>query len=222
MNSLEKTALVLIGFQNDYFDPRGALYPEITNAYRVSGVVRNLVTLLNMVGNHFGLVVTTPIHYSQAYEELHNPVGILAAIKEVQAFRAGTFGAETIDALKPFGSIIREVRGKRGFNAFVNTRLDSLLRRHGIDHVLLAGAVTSVCIDSTGRFASELGYKVSILADCTSGRTKFEQDFYCHNVFPLYAEVIDAADIIEGSFRSEKTEASCVDNQLPTAALAAF
>jgi nicotinamidase-related amidase len=55
--------------------------------------------------------------------------------------------------------------------------------------------VTSLCIDSTGRAAYERGYQVSILADCCSARTPFEQEFFCENVFPLYANVINGSDV---------------------------
>ena len=56
----------------------------------------------------------------------------------------------------------------------------------------MAGVVCSICIDSTGRSAFERGYKVTMLSNCISGRTVFEQKFYCENIFPLYANVIDS------------------------------
>ena len=86
--------------------------------------------------------------------------------------------------------------GKRGLNAFSNTRLDELLTERGIEHVVLAGAVTSICIDSTGRAAHERGYQVSVLSDCTASRTKMEQTFYCEQIFPLYAAVTDAKSLL--------------------------
>ncbi|MGH9426053.1 MAG: cysteine hydrolase, partial [Terriglobia bacterium] len=104
---------------------------------------------------------------------------------------------ETIPELCRFGERVREVPGKRGLNAFSNTELDNLFRQQGIKNVVLAGVVTSICVDSTGRSAYEREYKVTVLSDCTSGRTTFEQDFYCENVFPLYAEVINHAQLLE-------------------------
>ena len=88
------------------------------------------------------------------------------------------------------------VPGKRGLNAFSNTDLDDLLERKGVTHVVLAGAVTSICIDSTGRAAHERGYGVTILSDCTAGRTNYEQEFYCDNIFPLYAETLTTDDFL--------------------------
>lgn len=195
MNDLSKTALLLIGFQNDYFAEDGILHSVVEESSRVSGVLENTLALLDQRGQDFGLVVSTPIHFTPNYEELSEPVGILQTIREVGAFKAGSRGAETIDEFKPYRTLIREVPGKRGLNAFSNTDLESLLRENGIERIVLAGTVTSICIDSTGRHASDLGFKVMVLSDCTSGRTVFEQDFYCDTVFPLYSEVITSSTL---------------------------
>ncbi|RME36395.1 MAG: isochorismatase family protein, partial [Deltaproteobacteria bacterium] len=65
------------------------------------------------------------------------------------------------------------------------------------EDVVLAGVVTSICIDSAGRAAHERGYRVHILEDATAGRTQTEQDFYCREIFPLYAEVLTADGLLE-------------------------
>ena len=101
-----------------------------------------------------------------------------------------------IEELIPFRDKILEIPGKRGFNAFMRTNLNEVLRQKQITHLVLAGAVTSICIDSTGRAAHEQGYQVSMLSDCTSARTVFEQEFYFKNVFPLYADTIPAAKLL--------------------------
>jgi nicotinamidase-related amidase len=109
------------------------------------------------------------------------------------------------------GARILQVPGKRGLNAFSSTRLDEVLKDRGITEVILAGVVTSICIDSTGRAAHERGYGVTVLSDCTAGRTRFEQDFYCREVFPLYARVRTsdevAAELISGSLVPETAPA---------------
>ncbi len=193
----ERTALVLIGYQNDYFAADGVLSQVIEESSRVTGNLAHTVDLLQRLDPTRILVVATPIVFTPDYRELIEPVGILKTVKELRAFRAETKGAETIPELLRFGQRLIEVPGKRGLNAFSNTDLDILLRSRGIAHVVLAGVVTSVCVDSTGRSAYERGYKVTILSDCTSGRTSFEQDFYCEHIFPLYAEVIDHVELLK-------------------------
>ena len=193
----QHTALVLIGYQNDYFATDGVLYRVIEEASGVTGTLANTVDLLERLSATPVLIVATPISFTSDYSELTEPVGILKTVKEMGAFRAGTKGAETIPELRRLRERITEVPGKRGLNAFSNTDLENLFQQREITNVVLAGVVTSICVDSTGRSAYERGYKVAVLSDCTSSRTPFEQDFYCENVFPLYAEVIDHKQFLE-------------------------
>ena len=142
------------------------------------------------------LLISTPIVFTPDYRELSQPTGILEVIKDLGAFREGEKGAETIPEIAEYGDRIQEVPGKRGLNAFSNTELEKVLSERAIEDVVVAGVVTSICIDSTGRAAHERGYRVSILSDCTAGRSAFEQDFYCEKIFPLYAHVIGSGALL--------------------------
>lgn len=191
----ERTALLLIGFQNDYFSEHGILHSVIEESAAVSGALDNTLELLRQRGKDFDLVLSTPIIFTDTYAELDSPTGILKTIKEVGAFKKGSPGSEAIAELEPFAQLITELPGKRGLNAFSNTNLAAVLDNHRIERLVLAGAVTSVCIDSTARHAADLGYAVTVLSNCTSGRTVFEQEFYCDNIFPLYAEVVTSHEL---------------------------
>ncbi|MBE9069098.1 cysteine hydrolase family protein [Leptolyngbya cf. ectocarpi LEGE 11479] len=191
------TALLLIGFQNDYFAPDGVLHRVIEASAKTVRTVDNTAALVRRLVDTPVLLISTPICFTPNYEELVEPIGILKTIKDVGAFQAGEKGFECIQELLPFQDRILEIPGKRGFNAFVNTNLDQVLHQQNITHLVLAGAVTSICIDSTGRSAHEKGYHVSVLSDCTSARTVFEQEFYLENVFPLYGETITSSEFVE-------------------------
>jgi nicotinamidase-related amidase len=190
------TALILVGYQNDYFGKQGVLHRVVEESFRVNNVVANTANLIDNLPKSF-LIVSTPINFTSTYEELLEPVGILKNIKEAGALQAGTIGGEAIEELSPFKSRILEVPGKRGFNAFAHTDLHLRLLERNITNVVIAGTITSICIDSTGRQAHELGYRVSILSDCTAARTVFEQEFYCENIFPVYAEVITHKQLLD-------------------------
>ena len=194
---LKQTALVLIGYQNDYFAPDGILHAFIEESSSVTGTLANTVDLIEHLKDTPVLIVSTPIAFTADYNELVEPVGILQTIKEKGAFQAGSKGSETIHEIHQFGDRIIEVPGKRGLNAFSNTQLDEIFKEHGITDVIMAGVVVSICIDSTSRAAVENGYKVSVLSDCSSGRTVFEHEFYCSNIFPIYAEVIDHHQLLK-------------------------
>ncbi|MGD1863175.1 MAG: cysteine hydrolase family protein [Phormidesmis sp.] len=191
------TALLLIGFQNDYFAQDGILHGVIEASAKAVKTVENTTNLLQQLVKTPITIISTPIFFTPNYEELVEPVGILKTIKEVGAFQKGAPGSQTIEELGPYKDKILEIPGKRGFNAFINTNLAEVLKERGITNLVIAGSVTSICIDSTGRSAHEQGYKVSILSDCTSARTTFEQQFYVEDVFPLYAETPTAQDLLE-------------------------
>ena len=191
------TAILLIGFQNDYFAPDGILHNVIEASATTVKTVENTKQLLQDLVNTDVLIISTPIFFTPDYKELVEPVGILKTIKDVGAFQQDAKGSETIPELKPFDEQILEIPGKRGLNAFMNTNLNDVLKQRNITNLVLAGAVTSVCIDSTGRSAYEQGYQVVVLSDCTSARTVFEQEFYFENVFPLYAKSMSSLQLLD-------------------------
>lgn len=189
------TALILIGYQKDYFAKDGVLHKVIEAS--VEDVLANTLDLLDRLAPTPALIISTPINFTPEYAELVDPIGILKIIREVGAFRQGTSGAEAIDPFVRYGDRILEVPGKRGLNAFHSTHLKELLESRGITDVVLAGVVTSICIDSTARSAFEYGFQVSVLSDCTAGRSSYEQEFYCSEVLPLYAKVMTHGELLE-------------------------
>jgi len=190
------TALILVGYQNDYFAQDGILRGVVEEPNRVDSVLADTLAFIDAVEDTPMTIISTPIVLEPDYRALASPVGILNTIKESGAFEAGTAGADTIPELLAFGDRIMYVTGKVGFNAFSNTTLEKVLAEREIEDVLVAGMVTSLCIDSTGRAAYERGYRVTILSDCTSARTTVEQDFFCANVFPLYGGVARSSDLV--------------------------
>jgi len=191
-----ETALVMIGYQNDYFAKDGILRGVVEEPGRVDEVLDNSLSLVKELLDKGATIVSTPIVLHADYRAMASPGGILHTMKEVGAFAAGTKGAENIAELEPFGDKITYVSGKVGFNAFANTELDSLLRSRNIKNVLICGMVTSLCIDSSGRAAYERGYDVTIVSDCTSGRSATEHEFYCQSVFPLYGAARASDDLL--------------------------
>lgn len=191
------TALILVGFQNDYMASNGVLRGVNEEPSRVDTLLANTLGFINRMAATPLMIVSTPIVLEPTFRALANSEGILEMVKNSGAFKAGTAGADTIDQLLQMGDRITYVAGKSGFNAFSHTELDRALQAKNVKHVLVAGMLTSLCIDSTARAAYERGYSVTILSDCCLGRTNPEQEFFMQNVFPLYAGVLDSQQALQ-------------------------
>ena len=193
----DNTALILIGYQNDYFAEDGILSSVIEESANTNKCLANTLKVLDFAKDNNLLSISTPIIFTEGYKELVQPAGILKTIKDVQAFKKGEKGSKVIPEILNYGNAILEIPGKRGLNAFSNTDLNNILNENAIKNIVMLGVVSSVCIDSTARSAFEHGYNVTIISDCTAGRTTFEQDYYCENIFPIYANVIDHNDFLK-------------------------
>ena len=193
----DQTALILIGYQNDYFAEDGSLHSIIREEVETTQMLQHTLKVLNALEDTSVTIIHTPILFSADYSELPNPVGLMAQIRELGAFRRGTRGAETIGEIAEFGERILTVVGKTGFNAFGGTDLVQLLEKRNINDVVLLGVVTSVCVDSTGRAAAEYGYNVTVLSDCHAGRSKAEREFYSNDIYPLYSRVVQSEEFLK-------------------------
>ena len=202
MINAKNSAVILVGFQNDYFAKNGILRGVVEEPNRVDEVLANSLEFIREAAKTEMSIVSTPIVLEPNYRAMANAVGILDKIKQSGAFKQGTAGADTIPELLAFGNRIDYVTGKVGFNAFSDTSLEQLLKQRGIRNVLVAGMVTSLCIDSTERAAYERGFAVTILSDCSSARTMTEHDFYCKNIFPLYGRAATSKEVLRELVRA--------------------
>ena len=76
---------------------------------------------------------------------------------------------------------------KRVNSAFIGTDLQARLQAAGIDSLVLVGLTTNHCVSSTARMASDLGFRVIVVADATAAHECRGYDGRHHSAEAVHA-----------------------------------
>jgi biuret amidohydrolase len=169
---LTRTALIIIDMQRDFLEPGGfgetlgndvsllgrAVAPTkaVLDAARAAG----LLVIHTREGHRPDLSDAPPAKVERG----HPSVRIGAPGPMGRILVRGEPGHDIIPELYPIAG--EPVIDKPGKGAFYATELDALLRKSGVQHLLVCGVTTEVCVNTTVREANDRGYRCVVLADC--------------------------------------------------------
>lgn len=177
------TALVIVDLQNDYF-PGGKWVLEGTEL-----AAAKAASLLEQFRGQ-----KLPIfHIRHEFPTADAPF-----------FAPGTPGSEIHASVLPQPG--EPVILKTEISGFQNTDLKQQLDQQGIQHLVICGAMSHMCIDALTRAASDFGYQCTVVQDaCATQELEFNglkvpaQSVQAAFMAALqfgYAEVINAADLM--------------------------
>lgn len=177
------SGLLLIDIQNDYF-PGGRM--ELSGAHTAAENAKILLQTAREKG--------TPVIHVQH----------LSARPGADFFLPGTTGAGIHPMVFPLPG--ENIIIKHYPNSFRGTNLQEVLSGFGIDHLLICGMMTHMCVDATVRAATDLGYRCSLAADgCATRDLTWDKKTVpacdVHRAFlaalsGLYAEVLPAGSML--------------------------
>jgi nicotinamidase-related amidase len=165
----EITGLVIIDPYNDFISEGGKLWDRIKSVAEANDCISHMLHLLT-AARRAGVRVFYAMHHryrSGDYETWKYVVPIQKAAWSRKTFEYGTWGGEfrAEFAPQPGDIVAREHWCSSGF---ANTDLDLQLKKHGIQRLIVAGLIAHTCVESTVRFAAELGYDVTLVKDATA------------------------------------------------------
>lgn len=137
-----KTALLIIDIQNDYF-PNGA--NELVGSLEAAGKAREVLV------------------QCRAENKLVVHIQHLSTREEATFFIPDTFGAAIHERVTPLQQ--EKVITKHYPNSFRETELLAFLQEHAVEHLVIAGMMTHMCVDATVRAAKDFGFSVTLIAD---------------------------------------------------------
>jgi nicotinamidase-related amidase len=85
---------------------------------------------------------------------------------------------------------------KRTWGAFTNTDLAARLKAIGVTQVALAGVATSIGVESTARYAHELGFNVTLALDAMTDMSPEAHENSVTRIFPRLGETGCAREIV--------------------------
>ena len=212
---VDTTAVVVVDMQNDFASPGGmfdragvdvrgirAIVPPIAallDAARAAGI---LVVYLKM-GFRPDLTDTGAPNSPTWVKHLPFEAGLEVTAPDGSPSRIlvrDTWNTDVVDDLAPRDGDV--VLYKNRYSGFYRTELDEQLRARGVETLIVVGATTSVCVESTVRNATFRDYRCLVVEDCVAepiaadaARTNQEASLLVLEL--LFAWVTDAAAVTE-------------------------
>lgn len=187
------TALLVIDLQNAFMLP--GMQAEIPFAREI---VPNVNAIARALRDRGGTVVWIKMTHAGArwnvyLDHLCDP---RFRDTEVAQLNPGHRGHELYDGLdvQAQDAVIEKTR----FSAFIqgSSDLDALLRKAGIDTVIVTGTVTNTCCESTARDAMMLDYKTIFVSDANACRTDEEHNTTLANILRIFGDVQSTHEVV--------------------------
>jgi ureidoacrylate peracid hydrolase len=193
-----RTALVVIDMQN------GFLREDLSHAWcpmavRIVPAVNRLAAAVRAAGGAVFWVQNTfdPARAEEwsVMQEMATPE---ARARRAAAMSEGTEGHRLWPGLevRPEDEVVRKHR----YSAFIqgSSDLPERLRARGLDTVLIAGTVTSVCCESSARDAMMLNFRVVMVSDACAAMTDEEHAASLIAFHLQFGDVLTVAECIAG------------------------
>jgi ureidoacrylate peracid hydrolase len=201
------TAIIVVDMQNafvtkgGYFDLVGF---DLSATEKIIGPCKEIIS----AGREKGMkVIYLQMGYSQDLSDSGGPNSpsfyksrALTLMRERPELKDrlqiyGTWGADIIDELKPRSGDI--VVKKQKHDGFIGTNLDIILKTYDVKHLLFIGTATNICVESTLRHASSLGYFPILVSDATSPLgSPSSQEAAIFNIQSIFGWVITSEKLL--------------------------
>lgn len=162
--SMARTGLLIVDLQNDFLHPAGAYARGGQGATSIAALPARLKPLADGFRLSGGWIIST--HFTlvpgRRGEPLISPhLKALRPFLRKGDFAPGSWGHALVDELAPSDHAVEKV----AYSAFYMTRLEWLLRKCGIDRLVVGGIVSNGGVASTVRDAHVRDIETVVLSD---------------------------------------------------------
>ncbi len=195
----EITAILVIDPYNDFISEGGKIWDRLKAVAEANQCVPHMLQVLNTARNA-ELRVFFALHRRYRpgdYETWKYIAPIQKAAWSRKSFEYGTWGGEIRPEFTPQPGDIVALEHWCS-SGFANTDLDLLLKKHGVQKLIVIGLIAHTCVEATVRFAAELGYEVTLVKDATADYSDAEMHAAIDVNLPNYAgAIVTTSDVVE-------------------------
>jgi ureidoacrylate peracid hydrolase len=199
-----RAVVLTIDVQNDFFHDEGymgrlgvplgsiqAMVPRLQSFLAAARLAE--VPIVHVVSHH-DEQYASPVVTEQKLRNGHDLSSGGRAMKDAPYCRQGTFGVEQYEIKALPGE---EIVVKHRYNAFHGTNLDQLLRALGAQTVIVTGAGSNVCVESTAREIYSHDYYLVFLSDCTATTDDAAHQHTLGMIDMFFGQVASSAEVVE-------------------------
>lgn len=198
MPSSAETALLIVDLQNDFIHPNGAYARGGQGAPAIAALPARVAPFANALRAAGGVIMATQFTLvpGRGGEPIVSPhLKQLRPFLTKGDFAPGSWGQDVVDDLQPIDVKIEKV----AYSAFYMTRLEWVLRKLGVSHLLVCGIVTNGGVASTVRDAHVRDIDVTVIEDCCAAFSDAVHQAAIEGLRPV-AQIATLAEV-SGSLR---------------------
>ena len=190
-----KTALILIGFQNEFIDPKGLLYDDVKAVIQSTQCVPKIENLLQVARTAGFHIIHAPVSYTPDTPDRPNKCArVPNKLSSGKYFSEGSWNAEIITQLQPEPSeTVLDI--KCALDCFEDNILEKILVEKGISTLVFGGLLTNGCVESTMRTAYTKNFNNVALVDGTACNSNTEQLAAVNFNFKMFATCMTCSEI---------------------------
>src|SRR5215469_13382158 len=161
---MKNTALLLVDLQNDFLHEKGAYGRAGQGSPAIAALPAKLKPLADLVRGCGGVVIATlfTLVPGRGGEPIISPhLQALRPFLGKGDFAPGSWGQQLVDELAPADIAVEKI----AYSAFYMTRLEWVLQKCGIEHLVVGGIVTNGGVASTVRDAHVREFECTVLSD---------------------------------------------------------
>ena len=180
-----KTALIVVDMQNSFLHPDGEHYYA-----DAPSVIPNCLALIEKARRSGTLVVHVVDQHREGFADFEDrrlPVHCIS----------GSFDARYFRGFGPGGSSHEVEIVKRRFSAFFATELALFLREQSVEHLVICGIKTNVCVRATVQDAFAHGFQVRVVRDATNSNRRHLADASLEDIERYFGHLVSTAEAME-------------------------